>query len=188
MKGMHFRRLLFLFCVLTSIPSFSNEESQASETKVAFEKMAELVKQGNPDAIHGTALLLLSTGQPNDLANAVHFLKMNSKNGYSESQYYLARLYLNGQGVPQDFTKGIELLNLSAKSRNSSAHNALAALYLTGTHFLQDDVLAHVHFNIAASLGDKEAIQFRDKLNAQLSKEQIAEAQKLAREWLDKHQ
>ena len=50
----------------------------------------------------------------------------------------------------------------------------------------QDYVLAHMWFNLAASGGYKNANSNRDNVAGEMTPEQIAEAQKLAREWQPK--
>jgi hypothetical protein len=52
----------------------------------------------------------------------------------------------------------------------------------------QDYVLAHMWFNLAASRAPEaelhqEAVISRDKVAAKMTPDQIAEAQKMAREW-----
>jgi len=47
----------------------------------------------------------------------------------------------------------------------------------------QDDVLAYMWFNLAAARGEKYAGDLRDDLAQHMTSEQIAEAQKLARDW-----
>jgi uncharacterized protein len=50
----------------------------------------------------------------------------------------------------------------------------------------QDYVIAHMWFNLAASGGHKNAVQGRDMVAAKMAPAQLAEAQKLAREWKPK--
>ncbi len=47
-----------------------------------------------------------------------------------------------------------------------------------------DLVVAHKWFNLAASRGNQSARVYRSELALEMAPEQIAEAQKLAREWL----
>ena len=58
----------------------------------------------------------------------------------------------------------------------------LGVMYLKGYGVLQDFVQAHIWFNIAASKGYGKARSHLDKLTKRMSPDQIAEAQKLARE------
>jgi uncharacterized protein len=70
------------------------------------------------------------------------------------------------------------------------AANVLGIAYSNGLGVPQDYVLAHMWFNIAASRfpasdaeGRDEAVNRRDGIARKMSPEQIAEAQRLAREW-----
>jgi hypothetical protein len=50
-----------------------------------------------------------------------------------------------------------------------------------------DLVVAHKWFNLAAARGNQSALVRRIELAREMSTDQIAEAQKLAREWLQTH-
>ena len=58
----------------------------------------------------------------------------------------------------------------------------LGAMHLKGIGTLQDFVQAHMWLNIAASQGHKRAAAYLEILTIDMTPEQIAEAQKLARE------
>jgi TPR repeat protein len=57
-------------------------------------------------------------------------------------------------------------------------------LYATGRDVVADLVVAHKWFNLAAARGNSNALTRRIELAREMSAEQVAEAQKLAREWL----
>jgi clan AA aspartic protease (TIGR02281 family) len=59
-------------------------------------------------------------------------------------------------------------------------------MYASGQGVPQDYVTAHMWLNLAAARGYKDAAQNRDNIAAQMTPAQIAEAQKLGREWLQK--
>ena len=50
----------------------------------------------------------------------------------------------------------------------------------------QDYVAAHQWANIAATDGNEAAVKMRDNLSKLMTREQIADAQKKAREWIAK--
>jgi TPR repeat protein len=57
-------------------------------------------------------------------------------------------------------------------------------MYINGQGVLQDYVMAHMYWNIAAVSGYKDAIKSRGIVEKKMTSSQIAEAQKLAREWM----
>ncbi len=60
----------------------------------------------------------------------------------------------------------------------------LGLTYWAGRGVTPDYVIAHKWFNLAAMQGSREARDYRAELSAQMSADQIANAQRLAREWL----
>ena len=64
-------------------------------------------------------------------------------------------------------------------------HN-LGVMYAQGNGVPQDFVLAHMWTNLAAAQGHEGAKSGRDVLAKRMTSEQIAEAQRLAREWRPK--
>ena len=63
----------------------------------------------------------------------------------------------------------------------------LGLMYATGLGVARDYVLAHKWFNIAAVQGSPEARVDRSELALDMTSEEIAEAQRLAREWTTTH-
>lgn len=57
----------------------------------------------------------------------------------------------------------------------------------SGRNGVADLVTAHKWFNIAALKGSKEAARYRQEISAEMSRSEIAEAQRCAREWLSMH-
>ena len=69
------------------------------------------------------------------------------------------------------------------RQHDHGAQSNLGVMYDQGQGIPQDDVLAHMWYNIAASQGIELAIKKRDLVTEEMTSEQIIEAQKLAREW-----
>ncbi|MFV0367518.1 MAG: SEL1-like repeat protein [Hyphomicrobiaceae bacterium] len=60
----------------------------------------------------------------------------------------------------------------------------LGLLYCTGRDVEYDLVQAHKWFNLAALRGNEAAKLYRTEISREMSRKQISNAQKLAREWL----
>ena len=98
----------------------------------------------------------------------------------------IAPLSTSDQLVAQDYAAIVS----SAEQGDASAQYNLAVMYDTGRGVLQDYVLAHKWYNLAAShyatweadIG-ASAARSRDRLTTRMTPAQIAEAQKMAREW-----
>jgi TPR repeat protein len=63
----------------------------------------------------------------------------------------------------------------------------LGVIYASGRSGLADRIAAHKWFNLAAARGNREAVQHRRELAAEMSEGEIAAAQRAAREWLTTH-
>jgi uncharacterized protein len=71
-----------------------------------------------------------------------------------------------------------------AKQGRAEALYNLGLAYSTGQGVLVDFVAAHKWFNLAALRGVEEAKRWRAQISGEMNGSQIAEAQRLAREWL----
>jgi len=80
-----------------------------------------------------------------------------------------------------------EKAELAAQTAMPDALFELGMLYATGRDVDADLVAAHKWFNLAAARGNRSALSYRLELAREMSSEQVAEAQKLAREWLQTH-
>jgi TPR repeat protein len=103
----------------------------------------------------------------------------------------LGGLYDFGKGVAQDYAEAVTWYRLAAAQGFASAQSLLGSMsqfnlgnmYLLGHSVPQDYVLAHLWFNLAAARGDKDAAKNRDIVEELMTPDQIAEAQRVAREW-----
>jgi hypothetical protein len=72
----------------------------------------------------------------------------------------------------------------AAQGDQSDALFELGLSYSTGRDGTVDLIQAHKWFNIAAARGNDEAKRYRSEVASDMSKAEIIQAQKLAREWL----
>lgn len=72
-----------------------------------------------------------------------------------------------------------------AKAGRADALYNLGLAYSTGQGVSTDFVVAHKWFNLAAARGVEEAKRWRNTIAEEMNPGQIAQAQKLAREWLN---
>ncbi len=70
---------------------------------------------------------------------------------------------------------------------NAAAQSNLGTLYGEGQGVPQDYVLAHMWFSLAAAEGNENAVQNRDLAEKRMTPAEMSKAERLAREWLEKH-
>jgi len=92
-------------------------------------------------------------------------------------------MYCEGEGVPKDYTKAAYWCRKSAEQGFVDAQFILGAMYRLGDGVAKDEVEAYKWFNLAGAQGHKEAARHLELLEAQMSSEDVAEAQKQASEW-----
>jgi TPR repeat protein len=83
-----------------------------------------------------------------------------------------------------DYTAAVGIFRPLADRGDAMAQYRLGFMYLEGRGVPQDHVRAHMWFNLSAARGSLGGAAMRDQLAKQrMTPAQIAEAQKLAREW-----
>ena len=97
-------------------------------------------------------------------------------------------MYINGLGFPQDYAEAAKWYRMGADQGNSTAQMNLGIMYFDGTGVIQDYLMSHMHLNLAASKGEEKAAQNREVVTAKMTSDQIAKAQQMAREWMEKHE
>lgn len=117
---------------------------------------------------------------------AVRWFRKAAASGYADAQAELGNCYLEGTGVTKDAQEGVKWVRQAAESGSASAQNRLAVCYEKGTAVPKDLVQAYKWYALAAAQDDEHAADIRvslAKLESSLTPEQVAEAQRLAREF-----
>jgi TPR repeat protein len=123
-----------------------------------------------------------------DYATALRLFRPLADQGDAYAQAVLGRLYFYGHGVPQDHAEASKWYRLAADQGHADAQRRLGSMYRFagwdrgGQYYVN----AHMWFNLAAAQGDQDAAKDRDDVAKLMTPAQIAEAQKLAREWQPK--
>jgi uncharacterized protein len=122
-------------------------------------------------------------GVPQNYAEAMKWFRKAADQGFAPSQYTLGLFYRQGTGVPQNNAEAVKWYRKAADQGYRDAQFNLASMYASGLGVPQDYVQAHMWRNLAAMAGDQEAGKYRDIVAGRMTATQIAEAQKLARDW-----
>jgi uncharacterized protein len=88
--------------------------------------------------------------------------------------------------VSRKYKEALKWHRLAAEQGDARAQNNLGVMYDEGQGVPQDYVQAHMWFNLAGASGHANAIKNRDAVARKMTPEQIAGAQRLAREWKPK--
>jgi len=127
-----------------------------------------------------------------DYATEFRLLRPLAEEGNAEAQTALGDMYAGGHGVPQDYVEAVKWFRRAAEQGFADAQDSLARMYVQGQGVPKNYVQAHMWFNLAASRfsGGVGHLNIdaaaRDNLAEEMTPAQIAEAQRLAREWQPK--
>ena len=107
--------------------------------------------------------------------------------GHAGAQAALGLKYASGAGVPEDDVEAVRWYRLAAEQRHAEAQWLLGSMYGDGGGVPEDDVLAYMWFDLSAAQGHGSAQESKDIIEGRMTREQIAEAQRLSREWIETH-
>jgi hypothetical protein len=129
-------------------------------------------------------------GVPQDYAEAVRWCRKAAEQGHPGAQFQLGVMYEMGLGVTQDWAEAVRWYRKAAEQGDAHAQFDLGVMYAHGEGVPQDYVQAHMWVSLAASRasGDdqRKFAHERDFLAEKMTPQQVAEAQRLAREWKPK--
>ena len=128
----------------------------------------------------------LGQGVPQDYAEAANWFLEAAEQGDVYSQQRLGHMFYTGEGIARDYIEAAKWTRKAAEQGDAMSQGLLGGMYAFGRGVPQDYVLGHMWFNLGATRGDESLSEFRDTLARSMSQAQIAEAQKLAREWRPK--
>ena len=126
-------------------------------------------------------------GVGEDKVEAAGWYRMAAEQGDDRAQYNLGLVYANGEGVQEDKAEAARLYGLAAEQGHFRAQFRLGLMYTNGEGVPEDLVFAYLWWDLSAAGGHEIAQARRDIIERRMTREQIAEAQRLSREWIEEH-
>jgi len=155
---------------------------------MALELWLPLAEQGNPDAQVGLGSLYLGGYDvAKDETAAMAWFRKAAEQGSASGQFSLGSLYYGRK----DYAAAASWYRRASEQGNALAQIRLARLYGEGLGVSRDNVQAFKWFAIAAEHGGdsyarSNAAQGRDAAARRLAPAQLAQAERLVREWKPK--
>jgi TPR repeat protein len=141
-------------------------------------------ESGDASALMRLGLLYYNgQGVSRDCSEAARLFLLAAEKGDAYAQSNLGYLYEMGEGVPQDYREAAKWYLKAAEQGNTQAQFFVGRLYEKGRGAPQSDVNALLFYTLASVRGDARATTGRDRLTVWMPPAQIAEAQRLAREF-----
>jgi hypothetical protein len=155
----------------------------------AFKEVMPIAEQSNASAQYTLGEMYdRGQGVAQDYQKAVLWYRKAAAQGYAKAQCNLGLKYEKGQGVAQDYAQAAAWYRKGADQGHVPSHYNLGLLYAKGLGMPKDLVRAYVGFFLANVNGYREAEQNMKVAQAQMTPQQLEQAQALAKAWLIKHQ
>jgi hypothetical protein len=157
-----------------------------SEGAKWFSKAAE---HGNADAQCNLGYIYLNgRGAPQDFNEAIGWFTKAAERGHVNSQLALAMMYSGIGDVPKDYNETFKWCKKAADQGCFIAQINLAELYYEGAGVAKDYVEAYKWLLIAGVREGYYEAKLKQNIAAQMTHEQIAEAEKRAKEFVVKQE
>ena len=117
-----------------------------------------------------------------DYAKELRILRPLAAQGNATAQFNLGVLHDVGQGVARDFAEAAKWYRLAAAQGHAAAQFNLGGMYMDGQGVTQDLARAYMWFALGAGAGYAGAATNRNSIARQMSANQIAQAQEMARD------
>jgi len=148
----------------------------------ALREWRPLAEQGHGEAQFKLGVMYLNGhGVTRNSAEAWKWWRKAADQGHAGAQN-VSGLLLGGM----NYGEAAKWYRKAAEQGNTDGQNMLGFSYKLGAGVPRDYVMAHMWFNLSSAQGRKSAAKSRDALTKLMTPDQIAEAQRLAREWKPK--
>jgi TPR repeat protein len=126
-------------------------------------------------------------GVPQDLDEAIRWVRLAADQGFVKAQFNLGLSYDTGTGVPPDPAEAARWFRRAANQGDATAQRNLGVMYANGEGVPRDFVAAYMWLGLAAAQASgaarAAALQGRDVVAQQLTPAQIADAEQRAQTW-----
>lgn len=129
----------------------------------------------------------VGVGITKNYSESVRWLRKSAEQGNPKAESMLGTLYFQGLGIGKDVTEAAKWWHKAADQHDRDAQTQLGFAYLLGDGAPRNFIYAYMWFNLAAAAGDQHAAKDRDSVAKYMSSDQIADAQRLQKEWSQKH-
>jgi len=160
---------------------------QAGDYKTALKEFRPLAEQGDADAQFNLGVMYEDgQGVTQDYKKALKWYRLAAEQGDATAWHQLGVMHHYGWGVKTNYKEALRFYRLAAPQVVQSQYS-LGAMYYQGQGVNQDIVIAYMWFYVAAKNGNPRSKGNVNVLAEEMKPKQIAKAEKLARECVEKN-
>ncbi len=143
--------------------------------------------QGNVGAQYNLGVMYAKgEGVAESAVEAVKWFRLAADQGNADAQSNLGWKYANGLGVAKNDAEAVKWYRFAAEQGNADAQFNLGVKYATGSGVAESKVDAYFWYNLAAAQGLADAKTNNEIIEKEMTREQIAEAQRRSAAWKPK--
>lgn len=158
---------------------------EAGDFERAHAELLPLARDGDARAQYIVGIMYLNQYvAPSRAGLAAEWIGKAAEQGYAAAQTELGRMYRTGDGVAQDYREMARWYERAAAQGDVGAQLFLADAYAYGYGVDTDLVRAYMWYEIAIQYWGSLAVRARDIVAERMSVDQIAEAVRLAGQWI----
>ena len=187
-------KAIYMLLAVVSIGAFAadlDDGVEAYERKdyaTALKIFRSIAATNNPQAQYNLGIMYQEgQGVPQDYEEAIKWYRMATEQGVATAESMFGISYDKGQSVAKDYEDALVWYRIVAEQGDASAQLNLGAMYHFGHGVIQDNVHAYMWSELAAASGNADAAKNREFLATLMTRQQIAEAQRMARDCLAKN-
>lgn len=194
---MAIRAVLYAILFLASqVPALHADASTDAWSALERGDYAAAEKLLKPIAEQGAAWaqvnlgLMYAQGQgvQEDITEAMKWFRAAAEQGEATAQHCLGMIYEEGRNIAPDYAAAATWYEKAADQGHLWAQRQLGLMHLRGQGIPLDNVQAYFWLGLAAASGDNDSRLGQKAAAGCMSESEIAEAQKLTRDWQAKHQ
>jgi hypothetical protein len=165
---------------------YAEGQGVPQDYKEANKWCTKAAEQGVAEAQFNLGLMYdKGQGVPQDYKEAAKWYTKAAEQGVARAQYNLGVMYDKGQGVPQDYKEAVKWYTKAAEQGYAGAQFILGGRYANGQGVVEDYVEAY-KWALLAGMNGIDVSEFKSWLKYRMTADQIAEAQNLAKEFVDR--
>jgi uncharacterized protein len=179
---MNANRSVLMLLLLSTAAVF---QLAAQKTEIDQRSVAEIKAKAEAGDANSEYILGLcydeGKGVAKDQVEAAKWYRKAAEQNHAKAQYNLGVRYDEGKGVEKDQVEAVKWFRKAAEQNHANAQYNLAACYYNGKGVAQNYVEAYMWWLLAARQGNEDAKNYMATLEKKMTPEQIAEGQRLAR-------
>ena len=161
------------------------KEAQSAFESGQYQRAEQLFRQaaarGSAEAQNGLGrMYALGTGMAKNYGEALQWFHKAADQANAEAQLNIGFIYVKGWGVTRNYREAVKWFRLAAEQKNAAAQSNLGVMYAKGWGVPVDKVEAYKWYLLSSRQGYEPARKNMSDLYPQMTKSQIALAQKRA--------